>query len=181
MKRLLILFSVLLGVASCQSFDVWNWEGPENTFSETVFPSEGVLTLVSSADSRITANLSLSVHYDYSGDPAWDAVEGVEIRFDLVDAPCKVTRNKAHLYADVLPGTVRIFKSFYGYDKGSTVSISGNYSFDVKLDRSATDHGWDSRLCTGDRLHGNWIIRFESEKGERLYFKITDVDVRSAH
>ena len=168
--RFLILFSVLLGMASCQSFDVWNWEAPENTFSDTVFPAEGILALESSTDSRITANLRLSVNYGYSDSPAWNAVEGVEIRFDLVDAPCKVTKNKAHLYADVLPGTVRIFKSYYGFDKVSTVSISGNYSFDVKLDRSASDHGWDSHLCAGDRLHGNWIIRFESEKGERLYF-----------
>lgn len=179
--RSIIIFLFMIGVTSCQTFDVWNWGAPENTYSDIVFPCEGVLALVSSTDSRITANLRLSVNYDYSGTPAWGEIVGVEIQFDLVDVPCKVTKSKTHLSANILPGTVRLLKGYYGYDQTPSVRISGTYSFDVKLDRFASVYSWDSHLCAGDRLRGNWVIRFESEKGEQLYFKITDVTVQNAY
>ena len=172
--KILIIVTLLTILSACQRIDVWDWDNPANTYNEVSFPAEGVLVIDDSNESRLSARLCFTV--DNDGD-SWNDLVRAEIWFDLEGLPCSICANKIRLQADCLPGKVRYFEVRRGLDKASTVSWSGKYSFDAKLSRDTVN---DKATClaAGDKLWGDWVLRFESEDGNRFLFRVTNIIVK---
>ena len=172
----LMLLSALLLCASCQKADVWTWSAEENAYDGIVFPGKALLSLNSSSESQLEAILSVEYKEAVSSGREGD-LDIAQIWFDLKDIPVRVTRSGVYLKAGEFPGTIRYFKRYYGLCVSSLTVLSGKYSFNARLNREESPYSWDKKLADGDRLSGEWIIRFESDEGERLLFKLTGIQV----
>lgn len=174
MKRIITIIAAILVVSpSCQKIDVWDWEVPENTYEGLLFPSEGVLSINAATDPGMSASLILVA--DDNVRPMNEIVSA-EIRFEWEGMPYKVKADKIRFQADGLPGRVKCIEVRRGEDKASTIVWAGKYSFDTELSRHS-EYGWEDRLSSGDRLSGEWMLRFESDDGNRLLFKVSEIQV----
>jgi len=173
-----MLLSALLLCTSCQKADVWTWSVEENAYDGIVFPGKALLSLNSSSESQLEAILSVEYKEAVSSGREGD-LDIAQIWFDLKDIPVRVTRSGVYLKAGEFPGTIRYFKRYYGLCVSSLTVLSGKYSFTARLNREESHYSWDNKLADGDRLSGEWTIHFESDEGERLLFKLTDIQVNT--
>lgn len=167
--RLIILLVFLMLISACQDLDTWK-DVPENTYSDFVFPTEGVLSLKVSTASEVTAAL-------YFWTPLEGDLESAELRFIFEGMSCKANKKHVTLSADNLSGTVTCFRQYRGKDKVGSESLSGKFIFNANLGRTMYQFGDVSHLGKGDKLNGNWTVRFEADNGTRLLFKASSVDV----
>lgn len=167
--RLIISLVILMAISACQDIDNWK-DVPENTYSNYTFPTESVLSLKTSTSSEITAALNFWTASD--GD-----IESVQIRFVFEGMPCKANKQRVTLSVNGLPGRIQCFKYYRYWDKAGSESLPGKFYFDARLNRSMNRFGDEAHLGEGDKLTGNWTIRFESDNGARLLFKVTNVDI----
>ncbi len=180
MKRILFLvllsLALLVGAVACQEIDVPRWDVPENTYEDFVFSTEGVLTLKSSSVSEVTAALNFWTAVDGE---QFDSLESVRVRFTFDKMPCKVSKNHVDLSAKGFPGRVVCTKTYRGADYVGSQGQPGKFYFDTRLKRDMYPFGYDSQLSDGDKLTGNWTIRFEADNGTRLVFKVRSMEVRN--
>lgn len=180
MKRILFLvllsLALLMGAVACQEIDIPRWDVSENTYEDFVFSTEGVLTLNSSSASEVTAALNFWTAVDGE---QFDGLESVRVRFTFDKMPCKVSKNHVDLSAKGFPGWVVCTKTYRGEDHVGSQGQPGKFYFDTRLRRDMYPFGYDSHLCNGDKLTGNWTIRFEADNGARLVFKARSMEVRN--
>ena len=100
--HLITLLVFLMVISSCQDLDTWK-EVPENTYSDFVFPTEGVLSLKVSTASEVTAAL-------YYWTPLEGDLESAKLRFIFEGMSCKANKQHVTLSADNLPGYVTCFR-----------------------------------------------------------------------
>ena len=173
MKRILFLvllsLALLMGAVACQEIDIPRWDVAENTYEDFVFSTEGVLTLNSSSASEVTAALNFWTAVDGE---QFDGLESVRVRFTF-------DKNHVDLSAKGFPGWVVCTKTYRGEDHVGSQGQPGKFYFDTRLRRDMYPFGYDSHLCNGDKLTGNWTIRFEADNGARLVFKARSMEVRN--
>lgn len=108
--HLIITLALLIGAAACQEIDVPRWDVPENYFkveqgTEVVFSREGELSLKSVSGAKVSLRMCLQA--EEIGRSEGDLIlTHAKMFFDLDDMSCRINKNKAHLYADNLPGSI---------------------------------------------------------------------------
>lgn len=174
MKRILFLvllsLALFVGTVACQEIDVPNGDVQENTYSDFVFPTEAVLSLKTATASEVTAALNFWTASD--GD-----LESVQIRFVFERVPCKANKQRVTLSANGLSGRVHCYKYYRYWDKAGSESLPGKFYFDARLNRTMNRFGDEAHLGEGDKLTGNWTIRFEADNGTKLLFKVSSVEI----
>lgn len=183
--HLIITLALLIGAAACQEIDVPRWDVPENYFkveqgTEVVFSREGELSLKSVSGAKVSLRMCLQAE-EIGRSEGNLILTHAKMFFDLDDMSCRINKNKAHLYADNLPGSITCTEYYYHPNitvtKVASERLSGKYIFDVKLGRIMNQFGEESRLCEGDKLTGDWTIHFEADDGTRHLFKVSSVDI----
>lgn len=173
---------MLMGMA-CQELNEGNRDVSENHYlSESgydiSFSKAGTLYLRQSSESNVSAILHLCSDSITALATDSDLLEQARIWFSLDSLPCRISKKVIRLSANGLPGKVYCYQLFQGYDKIGHETLSGLYYFDVKLDRHMNPYGVEAtHLCQGDKISGLWTIRFVSDEGTTLLFKVSSVDV----
>ena len=175
-----------MGIAACQNLDSWEGSLPENvlieqTGSKIVFSHNGKLSLNAISDNVISARLVLQAeaidNTDAKGHFSWDTLYHANYSFYFNDIPCHVNKNSVHLASKGLLGKGQCRLWYRGSDHTGTQAMSGSFYFDERLDREMNPFGWESRLGEGDKLTGDWVIRFETDDGTRLLFRVSSVEI----
>ena len=157
--------------------EVWQWKTDrENTLENVEFPQEGRLRLIKSKEDILHATLEFSYQNPTPEHLSDGDVLNAAVRFDFDGMPYQMNNGSIRLYANELPGTVYYSELEHGTDLHYSYSLTGRFSFDSTLEFQTALKGRSS-LTPGDELHGAWVVRFESNEGERLLFRVSKVSV----
>lgn len=179
MKELIPLLCFLCLVSCGKENDVWQWKTDrENTLEDVEFPQEGRLRLIKSKEDILYATLELAYQNPtperLSDGDVLKAV--VSFEFDGMPYQMKDNNGSIRLYANELPGRVFYRELEYGTDLYYSYSLTGRFSFDSTLEFQTKLIGRRS-LTPGDELRCSWVVRFESNEGERFFFRVSKVSV----